>query len=231
MPIFRVKSVKIYTDQKKFTRIYSRRSWQISGMCKCILCLACMWLSLSASIWLWRIIRPIMHAASCWWWNWLVQSQNKLGYSSLCLLPSFQFHSLLKRGGFPSPCWFICDFKYPKRQFGGLFSTEGVVVRIHRRKDDCMLSDSCTFSPLLNISCRRSKHEENGKQVSENSCTGGDDAYSWQKYEHEKMKRVPPHTRKHVKNIYLGDGLGKLFWVSTSSTTGWFFYWSALKND
>ena len=67
----------------------------------------------------------------------------------------------------------------PKRQFGGLFSTEGVVVRIHRRKDDCLLSDSCTFSPLLNISCRRSKHEENGKQVSGNSCNGcGGDAYS-----------------------------------------------------
>ena len=65
----------------------------------------------------------------------------------------------------------------PKRQFGGLFSTEGV-VHIHRRKDDCMLSDSCTFSPLLNISCRRSKHEENGKQVSGSSCTGGGDAYS-----------------------------------------------------
>ena len=32
MPIFRVKSVKIYTDQKKFTRIYSWRSWQIWGM-------------------------------------------------------------------------------------------------------------------------------------------------------------------------------------------------------
>ena len=32
MPIFRVKSVKIYTVQKKFTRIYSCRSWQISGM-------------------------------------------------------------------------------------------------------------------------------------------------------------------------------------------------------
>ena len=32
MPIFRVKSVKIYTSQKKFTRIYSWRSWQISGM-------------------------------------------------------------------------------------------------------------------------------------------------------------------------------------------------------
>ena len=32
MPIFRVKSVKIYTGQKKFTRIYSWRSWQISGM-------------------------------------------------------------------------------------------------------------------------------------------------------------------------------------------------------
>ena len=66
----------------------------------------------------------------------------------------------------------------PKRQFGGLFSTEGVVVRIHRRKDDCMLSDSCTFSPLLNISGRRSKHEENGKQVSGNSCNGAGDAYS-----------------------------------------------------
>ena len=67
----------------------------------------------------------------------------------------------------------------PKRQFGGLFSTEGVVARIHRRKDDCLLSDSCTFSPLLNISCRRSKHEENGKQVSGNSCNGcGGDAYS-----------------------------------------------------
>ena len=32
MPIFRVKSVKIYTGQKKFTRIYSWRSWQIWGM-------------------------------------------------------------------------------------------------------------------------------------------------------------------------------------------------------
>ena len=32
MPIFCVKSVKIYTDQKKFTQIYSWRSWQISGM-------------------------------------------------------------------------------------------------------------------------------------------------------------------------------------------------------
>ena len=32
LPIFRVKSVKIYTGQKKFTRIYSWRSWQISGM-------------------------------------------------------------------------------------------------------------------------------------------------------------------------------------------------------
>ena len=26
-----------------------------------------------------------------------------------------------------------------------------------------------------------------------------------------KKKNVPPITRKHVKNIYLGDGLGKLF--------------------
>ena len=32
LPIFRVKSVKIYTGKKKFTRIYSWRSWQISGM-------------------------------------------------------------------------------------------------------------------------------------------------------------------------------------------------------
>ena len=32
MPIFRVKSVKIYIGQKKFTRIYSLRSWQIWGM-------------------------------------------------------------------------------------------------------------------------------------------------------------------------------------------------------
>ena len=32
MPIFRVKSVKIYTGQKKFTRVYSWLSWQISGM-------------------------------------------------------------------------------------------------------------------------------------------------------------------------------------------------------
>ena len=32
MPIFRVKSVKIYTGQKKFTRICSWGSWQISGM-------------------------------------------------------------------------------------------------------------------------------------------------------------------------------------------------------
>ena len=32
MPIFRVKSVKIYTGQKEFTRACSWRSWQISGM-------------------------------------------------------------------------------------------------------------------------------------------------------------------------------------------------------
>ena len=32
MPIFRVKSVKIYTGQKKFTRIYPWDPWQISGM-------------------------------------------------------------------------------------------------------------------------------------------------------------------------------------------------------
>ena len=32
MPIFCVKSVKIYTGPKKFTRIYSWRSWQIWGM-------------------------------------------------------------------------------------------------------------------------------------------------------------------------------------------------------
>ena len=32
LPIFCVKSVKIYTGQKKFTQIYSWRSWQISGM-------------------------------------------------------------------------------------------------------------------------------------------------------------------------------------------------------
>ena len=32
MPIFRVKSVKIYTSQKKFTRVYSWLSWQIWGM-------------------------------------------------------------------------------------------------------------------------------------------------------------------------------------------------------
>ena len=34
LPIFRVKSVKIYTGQKKFTRACSWRSWQISGMVK-----------------------------------------------------------------------------------------------------------------------------------------------------------------------------------------------------
>ena len=32
LPIFRVKSVKIYTGQKKFTRTCSWGSWQISGM-------------------------------------------------------------------------------------------------------------------------------------------------------------------------------------------------------
>ena len=32
MPIFRVKSVKIYTGQKKFTRASLVGSWQISGM-------------------------------------------------------------------------------------------------------------------------------------------------------------------------------------------------------
>ena len=32
LPIFCVKSVKIYTGQKKFTQIYSWRSWKISGM-------------------------------------------------------------------------------------------------------------------------------------------------------------------------------------------------------
>ena len=32
MPIFCVKSVKIYTGQKKITRVYPWRPWQISGM-------------------------------------------------------------------------------------------------------------------------------------------------------------------------------------------------------
>ena len=32
LPIFRVKSVKIYTGQKKFTRVCPWRPWQISGM-------------------------------------------------------------------------------------------------------------------------------------------------------------------------------------------------------
>ena len=32
MPIFRVKSVKIYTSQKKFTRVYPWLPWQIWGM-------------------------------------------------------------------------------------------------------------------------------------------------------------------------------------------------------
>ena len=32
MPIFRVKSVKIYTGQKKFTRTPSARPWQVWGM-------------------------------------------------------------------------------------------------------------------------------------------------------------------------------------------------------
>ena len=37
LPIFRVKSVKIYTGQKKFTRTCLWGSWQISGMnCCCI---------------------------------------------------------------------------------------------------------------------------------------------------------------------------------------------------
>ena len=35
MPIFRVKSVKIYTGQKKFTRIYPWDPWQIRGMVPC----------------------------------------------------------------------------------------------------------------------------------------------------------------------------------------------------
>ena len=35
MPIFRVKSVKIYTGQKKFTRVFPWRPWQISGMTGC----------------------------------------------------------------------------------------------------------------------------------------------------------------------------------------------------
>ena len=32
MPIFRIKSVKIYTGQKKFTRVYPWDPWQIRGM-------------------------------------------------------------------------------------------------------------------------------------------------------------------------------------------------------
>ena len=32
MPIFRVKSVKIYTGQKNFTRVFPWRLWQIWGM-------------------------------------------------------------------------------------------------------------------------------------------------------------------------------------------------------
>ena len=34
MPIFRIKSVKVYTGQKKFTRIYPWDPWQIWGMQK-----------------------------------------------------------------------------------------------------------------------------------------------------------------------------------------------------
>ena len=43
MPIFRVKSVKIYTGQKKFTRVCPWRPWQISGMMHqgCISCVTC----------------------------------------------------------------------------------------------------------------------------------------------------------------------------------------------
>ena len=41
MPIFRVKSVKIYTGQKKFTRVYPWDPWQIRGMraplCLCVI--------------------------------------------------------------------------------------------------------------------------------------------------------------------------------------------------
>ena len=38
MPIFRVKSVKIYTSQKKFTRVYPWLPWQIWGMTKWLNC-------------------------------------------------------------------------------------------------------------------------------------------------------------------------------------------------
>ena len=37
MPIFRVKSVKIYTGQKKFTRVYPWLPWQIWGMIKMVI--------------------------------------------------------------------------------------------------------------------------------------------------------------------------------------------------
>ena len=39
MPIFRVKSVKIYTGQKNFTQVYSWLSWQISGMSRSSSCI------------------------------------------------------------------------------------------------------------------------------------------------------------------------------------------------
>ena len=41
MPIFCVKSVKIYTGQKKFTRVYPWRLWQISGTCTIAQCFPC----------------------------------------------------------------------------------------------------------------------------------------------------------------------------------------------
>ena len=43
MPIFRVKSVKMYTGQKKFTRTCPWRPWQISGMLNLLAFRSCCW--------------------------------------------------------------------------------------------------------------------------------------------------------------------------------------------
>ena len=118
MTIFRVKSVKIYAGQKKFTRIYSWRSWQISGMFRdgdrgvpTSACVSCRCLFLGSVFFmpflhLWHIdssiagiavfpleLRKVQKALSYLWSQFWVDSIGGLGI--FCILYIFGFGAYL----------------------------------------------------------------------------------------------------------------------------------------
>ena len=62
MPIFRVKSVKIYTGQNKFTRVCPWRPWQISGM---VWCRSVLWCGLICFC-SWKNKSSVFLESKCW---------------------------------------------------------------------------------------------------------------------------------------------------------------------